>query len=188
MVGKKNIVFGFLFLATTAALGPLMVLKYEDWGAANGEKQVAVGKLQGLKAGEFAEDPDTLEDLTAKQLAITNAESILAMNKVAAAEFEIDFIKGGPHAHGNLEALLNIVVGIALCFIAAPPIMKQAVSLMFIMGTLLHSGLLFLERVFEMAWANTLLSTGVGPVLILLGLVLMGALAAKGFKGELVRD
>lgn len=188
MVGKKNIVFGFLFLATTAALGPLMVLKYEDWGAANGEKQVVVGKLQELKAGEYADDPETLEELSPKQLAIANSEAILAMNKVGAAEFEIDFIKGGPHAHGNLESLLNIAVGFALCFIAAPLMLKQAVSIMFIMGTLLHSGLLYLERVFMLPWANTLLSTGVGPVLILLGLVLAGALAAKGFKGELVRD
>ena len=188
MVGKKNIVFGFLFLATTAALGPLMVFKYQDWGVANGEKQVVVGRLQQLKAGDYAEDPTTLEDLTPKQLAVANSEAIIAMNKVGAIEFDIDSIKGGPHAHGNLESLLNIVVGIALCFIAAPLIMKQAVSLIFIMGALLHSGLLYLERVFHLAWANTLLSTGVGPVLILLGLVLMGALAAKGFKGELVRD
>lgn len=188
MVGKKNIVFGFLFLATTAALGPLMVFKYEDWGAANGEKQVVVGKLQQLKAGNYAEDPETLDDLTAKQLAIANAESILAMNKVGAAEFDIDYIKGGPHAHGNLESLLNIAVGIALCFIAAPLMLKQAVSLMFILGALLHSGLLYLERVFMFPWAGTLLSTGVGPALILLGLVLMGALAFKGFRGELVRE
>jgi len=188
MIGKKNIVFGFLFLASTAALGPLMVFKYEDWGAANAEKQVVVGALQGLKAGDYAEDPETLDDLSAKQLAIANSESILAMNKVGAAEFEIDFIKGGPHAHGNLESLLNIVVGIALCFIAAPLMLKQAVSWMFIIGTLMHSGLLYLERVFMLPWATTLLSTGIGPVLILLGLVLMGALAFKGFKGELARD
>ena len=188
MVGKKNVVFGFLFLATTAALGPLMVMMYEDWGAANGEKQVVVGQLQQLKASDFAEAPETLEDLTAKQLAISNTEAIIAMNKVGASEFQIDFIKGGPHAHGNLEALLNIVVGIALCFIAAPLRLKQAVSLMFIMGTLLHSGLLYLERVFMFEWANTLLSTGIGPVLILLGLVLMGAIAAKGFRGEFVKD
>ena len=188
MVGKKNVVFGFLFLATTAALGPLMVMMYEDWGAANGEKQVVVGQLQQLKAGDFAEDPETLEDLTAKQLAISNTEAIIAMNKVGASEFQIDFIKGGPHAHGNLEALLNIVVGIALCFIAAPLRLKQAVSLMFIMGTLLHSGLLYLERVFMFPWANTLLSTGIGPALILLGLVLMGVIAAKGFRGEFVKD
>jgi hypothetical protein len=188
MVGKKNVVFGFLFLATTAALGPLMVLKYESWGVANGEKQQLVGKLQQLKSGDYAEDPETLEDLGAKQLAITNAEAILAMNKVGANEFEIDFIKGGPHAHGNLEALLNIVVGIALCFIAAPLRLKQAVSLMFVLGTLLHSGLLYLERVFMLPWANTLLSTGVGPILILLGLVLMGVMASRGFRPEFVKD
>ncbi len=188
MVGKKNVVFGFLFLATTAALGPLMVIKYEVWGAANGEKQVVVGALQQLKAGDYAEDPETLEDLTAKQLAIANTESILAMNKVGAAEFDIDFIKGGPHAHGNLEALLNIVVGLALCFIAAPLKFKQAVSWMFIIGTVMHSGLLYLERVFMQEWASTMLNTGIGPVLILLGLVSVGALAAKGFSSEVVRD
>ncbi len=188
MVGKKNVVFGFLFLATTAALGPLMVGMYDDWGVANTEKQLVVGQLQALKAGDYAEDPETLEDLTAKQLAITNAEAIVAMNKVGANEFAIDFIKGGPHAHGNLEALLNIVVGIALCFIAAPLWLKQVVSLMFITGTLLHSGLLYLERVFTLSWATPLLETGVGPILILLGLVLMGGMAVRGFRGEVVKD
>jgi len=188
MVGKNNIVFGFLFLATTAALGPLMVIKYEDWGAANGEKQLVVGKLQQLKAGDYAEDPETLEELTAKQLAIANSESIIAMNKVGAVEFNIDSIKGGPHAHGNLESLLNIVVGLTLCFIAAPRRLKQVASWMFIIGTVMHSGLLYLERVFMLPWASTVLKTGIGPALILLGLVFVGALAAKGFKGEIVHD
>ncbi len=180
MVGKKNIVFGFLFLASTAALGPLMVVKYDDWGVANTEKQQVVGKLQELRAGDYEEDPETLEDLSAKQLAIANAEAIISMNKVGANEFGIDFIKGGPHAHGNLEALLNIVVGVVLCFIAAP--------LMFIIGTLMHSGLLYLERVFAQEWASVWLNTAIGPALILLGLVLMGAMAFKGFKGEWGQD
>jgi hypothetical protein len=188
MIGKKNIVFGFLFMVTTVALGPVMVFMYEDWGTANGEKQQVVGKLQQLKASDYAMDPETLEDLSAKQLAIANSESILAMNKVAAAEFSIDYIKGGPHAHGNLESLLNIVVGVMLCFIAAPVMMKQAVSWIFIVGTLMHSGLLYLERVFMLPWANTLLATGIGPGLIMLGLVLMGWLAFRGFQGELVKD
>jgi len=188
MVGKKNIVFGFLYLASTAALGPLMVVKYDDWGVANAEKQQMVGKLQELRASDYEEDPETLEDLDAKQLAIANAEAIVSMSKVGANEFGIDFIKGGPHAHGNLEALLNIVVGVVLCFIAAPLMLKQAVSWMFIVGTLMHSGLLYLERVFMQEWASVWLNTAIGPVLILLGLVLMGAIAFKGFKGELVRD
>lgn len=188
MVGKKNIVFGFIFLATTAALGPLMVKMYEDWGVANSQKQEVVGKLQQLKAGEFADDPETLEELTAKQLAIVNSNAILAMNKVGAAEFGIDYIKGGPHAHGNLESLLNIVVGVVLCFIAAPRKVKQAASWIFIVGTLMHSGMFYLERVFMQSWAGTLLNTGIGPALILVGLVLMGVMAAKWFKAELVKD
>ena len=188
MVGKKNIVFGFLLLVCTASLGPLMVFMYEDWGAANGEKQGVVGKLQALKAGDYAEDPETLEDLTAKQLAIANANSIIAMNKVGAIEFSIDYIKGGPHAHGNLEALLNIVVGIVLCFIAVPRLWKQIVSWIFIIGALMHGGLMIFERVFEMSWAATLVQTGIGPAFILLGLLSMGILAFVGFKGELVKD
>jgi hypothetical protein len=188
MVGKKNVVFGFLFLATTAALGPLMVIKYESWGLANSEKQLVVGQLQALKVSDYEEDPETLDDLDAKQLAIANAEAIIAMNKVSANEFDIDFIKGGPHAHGNLESLLNIVVGIALCFIVAPLWLKQTASLMFIVGTLMHSGLLYLERVFMLPWANMLLNTGIGPGLILAGLLLMGVLAARGFQTQPVKD
>jgi uncharacterized membrane protein YgdD (TMEM256/DUF423 family) len=188
MIGKKNVVFGFLFLVATAALGPLMVFKYQDWGVANGEKQVVVGKLQQYKAGDYADDPETLDELSPKQLAKVDAEAILAMNKVAALQFGIDYIKGGPHTHGNLESLLNIVVGIALCFIAVPVLWKQIVSWIFIVGALMHSGMLYLERVFHLAWAGSLLNTGIGPVLILLGLLLMGILAAKGFKGEVVRD
>lgn len=188
MIGKKNIVFGLLFLVATAGLGPVMVFKYEDWGAANGEKQQVVGRLQQLKAAEYAEDPDTLDELSAKQLAIANAESILAMNKVAASEFAIDYIKGGPHAHGNLEALLNIVVGLLLCFIAAPVMMKQAVSWIFIVGTVMHSGLLYLERVFMLPWASTLLGTGIGPGLILLGLLLAAVVSFKHLQAEVIKD
>jgi len=164
MVGKKNIVFGFLFLASTAALGPLMVVKYDDWGVANTEKQQMVGKLQELRASDYEEDLETLEDLSSKQLAIANTEAIISI--------------------GNLEALLNIVVGVVLCFIAAPLMLKQVVSWMFIIGTLMHSGLLYLERVFMQEWASIWLNTAIGPVLILLGLVLMGAMSFKGFKGE----
>ena len=90
--------------------------------------------------------------------------------------------------HGNLEALLNIVVGITLSFIAVPVLWKQLASWLFILGTLLHAGLMLLERVFMLSWAGSLVSTGIGPVMILLGLLLMGVLAFKGFRGEVIRD
>ena len=185
MIGKNNLVFGFIFLFFTAALGPLMVNMYADYGKAAQEKQSAVGRLQQLKTSNFEEE---LEPLNPKQIAMANTDGILALNKLGNTELSIDMIKGGPHTHGNLEALLNIAVGIALCFIAAVGWQKVVVSWMFIIGTLMHSGMLYLERVFDQSWAGTLLGTGIGPVLILLGLLSMAVLAARGFKGEIVKD
>lgn len=185
MIGKKNVVFGFIFLLFTASLGPVMVMKYGGWGQAFGEKQQIFGQLQTLKAEGFEKEMDPL---TAEQIAKMNTDALLSLNKLAGKEMEIDMIKGGPHAHGNLESLVNIVVGIALCFIAAPRKLKQAISWAFIIGTVMHGGMLYLERVFHMEWAGALLSTGIGPILILLGFVTLGLTAWKGWQGKVVEE
>jgi len=181
MVGKKNIVFGFIFLAFTASLGAMMVNMYEEYGVAAGEKQTSVGRLSQLKNDGFEEE---LEPLSAKQIAMANTDGILSLSKLGNTEFGIDYIKGGPHAHGNLEALLNIVVGLVLGFVSIAVWQKQLLSWGFIIGTVLHSGMLLLERVFGMAWAGTVLETGIGPIIILLSLFLMGLAVAVGFKVE----
>lgn len=185
MIGKKNIVFGFIFFAFTASLGAVMVEMYEDYGVAAGEKQVAVGRLAQLKTDGFEEE---LEPLNAKQIAMANTDGILSMSKLSNVEFGIDYLKGGPHAHGNLESLLNIIAGFILGFISIAAWQKQALSWGFIVGTLLHSGMMFLERVFSMEWAGTVLETGIGPVLILASLLFMGVAVAKGFQTEMVKD
>ena len=183
MIGKKNVVFGFLYLVITASLGPYMIVQmFPDMGAALGEKQVSVGRLQTLKNNNFEEE---LEPLAVDQIARANTSGILALNKVLNSRQPIDGIKGGPHAHGNLEALLNIAAGIALCFIAVAPLFKQIISWVFIAGALMHSGMLFLLN-FGMEWAGMLLP--VGPWLVLLGLLLIGIAAALGFKGQAVID
>ena len=185
MIGKKNVVFGFLYLVTTAALGILMVNMYEDFGQAMQEKQASVGRLQQLKENNFEEE---LEPLNAKQIAMANTDGILSLNKLVNTEMPIDSIKGGPHAHGNLEALLNIAVGLALCFIAVAGWLKQVISWLFILGTLLHSGMLYLGRVFGVAWAESLLATGIGPIMILAGLLIVGITAFIGFRDEIIKD
>lgn len=180
MVGKYNVVFGFLFLVLTAALGPVMVFKYQDWSVAYGEKQQSMGRVQQLKADNFEEN---LETLTGEKIAKANTDGLLAINKLVNIETDIGLIRGGPHSHGNLESLLNIVVGITLMFIGGAKKLRQAVSWIFIVGTLLHSGMLYLERVFQIEWASTVLKTGIGPGLILLGLLAMGVLAAMYWQG-----
>lgn len=185
MIGKKNIVFGFIYLVFTAALGVVMVDKYEAYGAAVQEKQSSVGRLQQLQTNNFEE---MLEPLSGEQIAKANTSGILSLNKLLNLESEIDAIKGGPHAHGNLESLLNIAVGLVLSFLAVNVIFKQIISWIFIAGALLHSGMLYLGTVFGLGWANTILETGVGPFLILIGLALAGIAAAMGFRGEPVKD
>jgi uncharacterized membrane protein YgdD (TMEM256/DUF423 family) len=162
-----------------------MIDMYADYGKAAQEKQASVGRLQSLKTSGFEEE---LEPLSAMQIARANTDGILALNKLTNTEIGIDSIKGGPHAHGNLEALLNIAVGVVLGFLAVNVILKQVISWLFILGALLHSGMLYLERVFDMAWAGTVLASGIGPYMILAGLLLTGIVAIKGFQGEVVSD
>lgn len=189
MTGKKNIVFGFIFLAISAALGPYMVTTLlPTAGEAQGARVEATGRLAEVVQANF-DDPETLEAVAPDKLAKLNSEAILGINKQINATAPIDSVKGGPHAHGNLEALLNIVVGLALCFVTCKQAwMKEVISWLFIAGTLLHSGMLYLLIVFNQAWAGQVLGTAVGPIMILLGLLLMGVAAALGFRGEIVRE
>ncbi|MDH5370678.1 MAG: hypothetical protein OEW99_11675 [Gammaproteobacteria bacterium] len=185
MIGKKNIVFGFIFFTFTAALGGVMVNMYEEYGVASGEKQTSIGRLAQLKTDGFEEE---LEPLSAIQIAKANTDGILSISKLNNIEFGIDYIKGGPHAHGNLEALLNIIAGFILCFVSIAVWQKQLLSWGFIIGTVLHSGMMYLERVLGMAWPGLILDTGIGPILILASLFFMGIAVAVGFKTEMVKD
>lgn len=184
MVGKKNVVFGFIFLVFTAALGPYMVkVQSPTIDEARSEKQQIIGDIQQIKMDGFEKD---LEALSADDIARGNTTGLLSLNKVYNAEDPKNAVKAGPHAHGNLEALLNIVVGIALCFIAVPKMFKQIISWVFIVGTIFHSGALYLIVMFEMYWVGKVII--IGPPLILIGLLLAGVAAIMGFKGEPVKD
>ncbi len=189
MIGKKNIVFGFLFLALTAALGPLMILKYVPVArSAAAKRQEKIGALQLAQENGFTVD---LEKMTPEQIARADADALLALSAQLDAQSPIDAIKGGPHAHGNLEALLNIVVGIFIAFLAVPAGFKQTISWFFILGALGHSGLLYLAVALKLPWAQNLLASWfavIGPLLLLVGLLLAGIAAAIGFNGTLVKD
>ena len=181
MTGKYNIVFGFLFLVVTAALGPLMVQNLPAIGDAQADKQRHMGALQ-LAVDSGYENQESLEPMSATEIARANSVALLALNKQLNAQAPNIAIKGGPHAHGNLEALLNIAVGVVLTFLTIGVRFKQVISSVFIVGTLLHSGMLYLLIVFEQGWAGMILGTGIGPILILLGLLIAGIAAAIGWQ------
>lgn len=189
MVGKKNVVLGFLFLALSSALGPYMVTQlYPTASLAQEARVAATGKLAEVAQNNY-DDPETLARIAPEKHAQLNTEATLGMNKQVNARAPIDGVKGGPHAHGNLEALLNIVVGITLCFVTCRRYwVKQAISWLFLLGMFLHAGMLYLVVVFSQGWAGTVLGTGVGPIMLLAGLVMMAFAAFAGFRGEIVRE
>ena len=185
MIGKKNIVFGFIYLVLTAALGPYMIKNSaSDVGAALQEKQTPVGRIQKLKESGFEEE---LEPLKGEQIAKANTDAILALNKVTNLESPHARFRS-THAHGNLEAVLNILAGLVLCFIALAPLYKQIISWIFIAGALLHSGMIYLSVAFELEIAGKILGTGIGAITVLVSLLSIGIAAAIGFKGQIVQD
>lgn len=189
MIGKKNIVFGFFYLVLTASLGPYMILKlYPEIAASEDVKQERLGALQQTQASNYEVD---LTKMSAEQIATASADAVLALSARLNAKEPVDAIKSGPHAHGNLEALLNIAVGILLAFLAVPVVFKQAISWIFIAGTLLHSGVLFLAAALQLPFAAKLLASPLapaGPFLILLGLLLAGVATVMGYQATPVRD
>jgi hypothetical protein len=180
MIGKKNIIFGFLYLVLSAALGPYMVkYVFPDIETAGAARQEQMSALQLMASSGYEQD---LEPMTAGQIARANSGALLALNAALNAETPLDAIKGGPHAHGNLEALLNIVAGIVLGLLAVAPLFKQLISWLFLLGALLHSGSLYMVIVFQAVWAVPILSSGIGPIL------LMGLAVAVGYRGRFVED
>ena len=182
MIGKKNIIFGFLYLVATAALGPYMLISTaHDVETAYQEKQGPVGRLQSLKTNSFEEE---LEPLKADAIARANTDGILAINNILNLQNPQGFMRS-VHAHGNLEAVLNILAGLALCFIGVARVFKQLISWLFIAGAVLHSGMLYLGA-FGQGWAFQILT--VGPWLVLASLLLIGIAAIMDFRSEVVKD
>ena len=182
MIGKKNIVFGFLYLVATAALGPYMIsTTLGDVEQAYLDKQAPVQRLQDLKTNDYEEE---LEPVKADAIAKANLDGILAMNNIMNLQNPQGFMRS-VHAHGNLEAVLNILAGLALCFIGVAKVFKQVISWLFIAGAILHSGMLYLGA-FGQAWAFTPLQ--VGPWIVLAALLLIGVAALMDFRNEVVKD
>ncbi len=174
MGGKKNVVFGFFYLVLTALLGPYMIVQYMGpHQQAQQENAAAVGELK--RAAEAGVDG---------QVAQAQTDAILALNRQLESDGPIDAIKGGPHAHGNLEALLNIAVGIVLAFLVVGPTFKEIISWLFIGGAVLHSGMLYLGTIFGQGWAWAVLNTAIGPLMIVGGLFLAGVASLKGFEAR----
>jgi hypothetical protein len=158
MSGRVNIVFGFFWLTITAILGPLVLIP------AKGEN------IAKLKAAEEA-------------VKTTDAGALAAIAEYLSDANRLGFISGAAHAHGNLEALLNIVAGVVLLTIAVRGAVATVLGALFIAGAFFHSGMLYLAFVFGVAWAGNLSIIGVASLIA--GIFLTGvATLVYGVKNK----
>ncbi len=162
MNGKINIIFGFIYFAFTAVLGPTVLIPH-----------FGVAKQAMDKAGQAVER-------VKQEAQPTSASTAEAMSGI------IDYLKvqkpmaKGAHSHGNLEALLNIAAGVVLLSLAIPANFKALLSIIFLAGALFHSGMLYLGTVFHLYWAFNL--TIIGAIAIIAGLLGMGIASLIGIK------
>lgn len=75
------------------------------------------------------------------------------------------------HVHGNLESVLNILIGYLLCRLALDAWIAKTVSILLIVGALFHSGMLYLAGL-GVGFAPALLP--IGAISVVLSMLLMG--------------
>ncbi|RME81175.1 MAG: hypothetical protein D6771_08615 [Zetaproteobacteria bacterium] len=75
------------------------------------------------------------------------------------------------HAHGNLESVLNIVIGYLLCRLDLEAWIAKAASWLLIIGAIFHSGMLYLAGL-GVGFAGKL--TPIGALSIVATMLLMG--------------
>ena len=132
-IGKKNMIFGFVYLVITVALGMFLANKL----GSNNAEWINSGVRKVLKAA---------------------------------------------HAHGNLESVLNIIIGFLLCkYGSETRMLTRVASVLAIVGATFHSGMLFLSGLGVKA---AYMLAPVGAISLLVAAILMVVILYKGVKEE----
>ena len=88
-------------------------------------------------------------------------------------------ILGAAHAHGNLESVLNILIGYILCQLEAPPTIIKLTSILLLIGAIFHSGMLYLTGLGAAAAINI---APISAISLIITMALMVYLTAVGLK------
>jgi hypothetical protein len=82
------------------------------------------------------------------------------------------------HVHGNLESVLNILVGLLVDRIGVGDDLMKTISILMIIGAIMHSGMLLLTPLFP-AISNLAV---VGAITLVIAIALMAYGAIAGIK------
>lgn len=181
---KENIISGLLLFCISIVIGPYMMrgLQLEEAQvAATTELRAAFGALAAARraneAGNSSESTETPPALDA-----ATARAATAHINYAFADFRKNHLKM-THTHGNLQGMLNIIVGLFLANIAIKRWQMLVISWSMIAGSWIMVGALFLGNVLGQRWAFQAIAPG-GTVLIFALFALTVAVIFKGFKAK----
>ncbi len=96
-----------------------------------------------------------------------------------AEENPLHELLGHAHSHGNLESVLNILIGYILCQLEASSGLLHAVSILLLIGAIFHSGMLYLSGL-GVGFALNL--APIGAISLVITMALMVYVIATGFK------
>ena len=169
-MARQNVISGLLLFFASILLGPYMVVSVEPSlqapeAALNGATQELSSALQS-----YDENGAAAAERSADDLAAVAARALSAQFTYAKADERVDHIKVA-HAHGNLEGLLNVLVGLFLMGLAVGNGFKQVISWLFIVGSWLHGGGMVLGS-WGLGFMFKLLPIG-APLLVLAVLLLI---------------
>ena len=85
------------------------------------------------------------------------------------------------HSHGNLESVLNILIGYILCQLEASSGLLHAVSILLLIGAIFHSGMLYLSG---LGVGLALNLAPIGAISLVITMALMVYVIAVGFKKQ----
>ena len=96
-----------------------------------------------------------------------------------AEENPLHELLGHAHSHGNLESVLNILIGYILCQLETSSGLLHAVSILLLIGAIFHSGILYLSGL-GVGFALNL--APIGAISLVITMALMVYVIATGFK------
>ena len=188
---RINIVSGLLLFSISIVLGPYMMgtlQEEESFVSAQTELREAFGDIRTTHEPlRDRTDEETGETVAAAfDLADVGAATVAA-GRAARAHVNWQFTNfrrdniAFTHAHGNLQGMLNILVGLFLGYLAVPVIARYLISLGFIVGSWWMVGALFLGNLMGQTWALQHMIWG-GRILIATLFTLTVVVIWKGFE------
>jgi len=141
----KNVISGLLLFGLSILIGPYMMgsLKTELLAPALTAQFTQARALQGALGEYEGADIGDAKSVAADALAGEAGKAVIANIKMKQAEDRFDNFKFS-HAHGNLQGILNILMGLMLAQLAISVKFREVLSWLFILGSWGHAGFFIL--------------------------------------------